>query len=82
MNKVVRIILAVLALIGVSMAIGKVFVWGDSVVNYGSYVPWGLWVSFYVFLVGAAAGSAWLGFWLGFKNDAAKTRERCSLVVL
>ena len=31
--------------------------------NYGSYVPWGLWVAMYVFSVGASAG-AFLVFFL------------------
>lgn len=70
MNKAVRLVLALLALIGIGAAIGKAFIWGDAVVNYGSYVPWGLWVSLYAFLVGTAAGAAWFGFYMGYKNNS------------
>lgn len=70
MNKAIRLVLALLALIGIGAAIGKAFIWGDAVVNYGSYVPWGLWVSLYAFLVGVAAGAAWFGFYMGSKNNS------------
>lgn len=72
MNKFAQAILALLALSGIGTAMGKVFVWGDSVVNYGSYVPWGLWVSLYGFLVGLAAGATWFAFWLGYKNNSLR----------
>lgn len=72
MNKLSRWVLGLLALIGIGSAIGKAFIWGDSVVNYGSYVPWGLWVSLYIFLVAAAAGATWFGFLLGYKNNSVR----------
>jgi molybdopterin-containing oxidoreductase family membrane subunit len=72
MNKLSQLVLGLLALIGIGSAVGKVFIWGDSVVNYGSYVPWGLWVSLYIFLVVAAAGATWFGFLLGYKNNSVR----------
>ena len=72
MNKLSQLVLGLLALIGIGSAIGKAFIWGDSVVNYGSYVPWGLWVSLYIFLVAAAAGATWFGFLIGYKNNSVR----------
>ena len=72
MNKLSQWILGLLALIGIGSAIGKAFIWGDSVVNYGSYVPWGLWVSLYVFLVAAAAGATWFSFLMGVKDNSVR----------
>ena len=72
MNKLSQLVLGLLALIGIGSAVGKAFIWGDSVVNYGSYVPWGLWVSLYIFFVAAAAGATWFGFLLGFKNNSVR----------
>ncbi|GAB6156354.1 polysulfide reductase NrfD [Desulfosporosinus burensis] len=72
MNKLSQWVLGLLALIGIGSAVGKAFIWGDSVVNYGSYVPWGLWVSLYIFLVAAAAGATWFGFYLGYKNNSVR----------
>jgi molybdopterin-containing oxidoreductase family membrane subunit len=34
---------------------------GKEIANYGGYVPWGLWVAVYLFFVGMAAGSFFLG---------------------
>lgn len=67
MSKAAQWILALLSAMGIVLAVGKAFVWGDSVVNYGSYVPWGLWVSLYIFLVGAAAGATWFSLYLGLQ---------------
>jgi len=53
-----RIVLLLISLAGFGLAAGKLFVWGDSSVGYGSYVPWGLWVGAYGYLVALAAGSA------------------------
>src|SRR3990172_532332 len=30
---------------------------GQTLADYGSYVPWGMWVSFYVYLIGLSAGA-------------------------
>ena len=30
---------------------------GHSNLNYGSYVPWGLWVAGYIYLIGISAGA-------------------------
>ena len=49
--------LALLALvIGIYGFYGRLFL-GEREVNYGSYVPWGLWVAMYLFFAGIAAGS-------------------------
>lgn len=56
-----RYILLALFAVGAAAALGKVFIWGEAVTNYGAYVPWGLWVGLYILLVGAAAGAAWIG---------------------
>lgn len=50
------------ALTIVCLAIGAVglvwrFVGGHAAANYGSYVPWGLWIAAYVAFVGASAGA-------------------------
>jgi molybdopterin-containing oxidoreductase family membrane subunit len=49
-------------LTGICTALGLVglvwrFVAGHGAANYGSYVPWGLWIAAYVALVGASAGA-------------------------
>ncbi|MHB8088323.1 MAG: NrfD/PsrC family molybdoenzyme membrane anchor subunit, partial [Anaerolineaceae bacterium] len=46
------------------------FTVGERGANYGSYVPWGLWVSMYLFFAGIAAGGymiASLEFLFGIK---------------
>lgn len=47
-----------LAAVGVGgWAIVQRFVAGKELANYNSYVPWGLWVSLYIYLVGLSAGA-------------------------
>lgn len=49
-----------IAIVGfVAGLIGLVDYWqfGHGHTNYGSYVPWGLWVAMYLFLVGVASGA-------------------------
>ncbi len=53
-------------LTGICTALGLVglvwrFVGGHAAANYGSYVPWGLWIAAYVALVGASAGAFAVG---------------------
>ena len=74
MNKMGNIILLILFAIGGVLALGKVFVWGESVTNYGSYTAWGLWVSVYIFLVGLSAGAAWTGICAGYRNGGEPNR--------
>lgn len=55
-----QLILWILALIG--LAVGSYGLWdrfanGHVNAAYGSYVPWGLWVAMYVYLVGLSAGA-------------------------
>lgn len=68
MSKKSNIILLILFAIGGVLALGKVFVWGESVTNYGSYTTWGLWVGLYIFLVGLSAGAAWTGICSAYRN--------------
>ncbi len=42
-------ILSVIGLILGSWGMGSRLIFGHASVNYGSYVPWGLWVVFYLF---------------------------------
>lgn len=74
MGKYGKGILAVLFGVGIIAALGKVFFWGESVTNYGSYAPWGLWVALYIFLVGAAAGAAWTGIYAAHQNGGQPNR--------
>jgi len=46
-------ILAVLGLVGVWQRLS----YGHLFANYGSYVPWGLWVAAYIYFVGLSAGA-------------------------
>ncbi|MCH7903553.1 MAG: polysulfide reductase NrfD [Armatimonadetes bacterium] len=51
-----KIMWLVLFIIG-SIAVVQRFTQGHLLTNYGSYVPWGLWVSAYMWLVGLSAGA-------------------------
>ena len=74
MNKMTKVLLMVLFIAGAAAALGKVFFWGESVTNYGAYTPWGLWVGLYIFLVGTAAGSAWMGLYSAYHNGGNPNR--------
>lgn len=74
MNNAMKGILPTLFVAGAVAALGKVFIWGESVTNYGAYTPWGLWVGLYILLVGAAAGSAWTGLYAAYKNGGVPNR--------
>ncbi len=49
--------LGIIGLIIGSWGMGSRLLFGHASVNYGSYVPWGLWVVFYLFFVGLTAGA-------------------------
>ncbi len=49
------VLLAVLILLGLYGAYQRIVV-GKEVANYGSLVPWGLWIALYTYLAGLAAG--------------------------
>ncbi|EAX46478.1 Polysulphide reductase, NrfD [Thermosinus carboxydivorans Nor1] len=68
MKKQLNVALLVLFAVGIVAALGKVFVWGESVTNYGAYTPWGLWVGLYALLVGAAAGAVWTGVYCAIRQ--------------
>lgn len=50
------IIVAILGIVG-SVGIIQRLGWGHAFTNYGSYVPWGLWVSAYIYFIGLSAGA-------------------------
>lgn len=82
MNRTIKGLILVLFVGGVVAALGKVFMWGESVTNYGAYTPWGLWVGLYIFLVGTAAGSAWMGLYSACQNGGNPNRlTSVSLIV-
>lgn len=71
------------ALTGICLALGLVglvwrFIGGPSAANYGSYVPWGLWIAAYVALVGASAGA----FALSALIFTQRRREQYPLAIL
>lgn len=60
MNKKKFKVLMVAGLSGLvvgSWGMGNRLLFGHASVHYGSYVPWGLWVVFYLFFVGLTAGA-------------------------
>lgn len=65
---------AIVLLIAGILALLKVFYWGEEVTHYGAWVPWGLWVSLYIFLVGTAAGAAWTGAYSYLTNSDKSLR--------
>ncbi|MBI2246502.1 MAG: polysulfide reductase NrfD [Armatimonadetes bacterium] len=72
---------------GVLAALGLVGVWqrlsqGHLLANYGSYVPWGLWVAAYIYFVGLSAGAFLLSSLVYvFKVKVLEPMGRLSLVV-
>ena len=74
MGKTAKIVLFVLFVAGAVAALGKVFIWGESVTNYGSYTPWGLWVGLYVLMVAAAGGAAWTGIYVACSQGGEPKR--------
>lgn len=77
------VIRAVWALTGICTALGLVgvvwrFVGGHAAANYGSYVPWGLWIAAYVALVGASAGA----FAIGALIFTQRHREHYPIAIL
>ncbi len=77
-----KIVLALLALGGAALALGKIIIWGDSSVGYGSYVPWGLWVAAYGFLITLSAGSALVAnMYYAFGRESYKASARPALLL-
>lgn len=68
------------------LAIGLWGVWmrlatGHVLADYGSYVPWGLWVAAYIYFAGLSAGAFLVaGLRYAFKIEALKPVGRLSLV--
>lgn len=64
MLKVSKILIPVLA---VATAVGTIGVWdrlayGKAHLAFGSYIPWGLWVGLYIYLVGVSGGAFLVAF--------------------
>jgi len=79
---IMKIVLALLALGGAALAIGKILIWGDNAVGYGSYVPWGLWVAAYGFLITLSAGSAFVAnMYYAFGREGNKRSARPALLL-
>lgn len=60
MNTIAKIALGIvwLALVLAGLpGVWRLFTEGRDLANYGSYVPWGLWVSAYIYFVGLSAGA-------------------------
>lgn len=60
MQKTLERILWVLGILGLAAGAYGLFLRftdGHQIADYGSYVPWGLWIAAYIFLIGASAGS-------------------------
>lgn len=70
--------LAILGIIGVWQR----FTYGHRLTNYGSYVPWGLWVAAYIYFVGLSAGAFLLSsLTYVFKVKALEPIGRLALVI-
>jgi molybdopterin-containing oxidoreductase family membrane subunit len=54
--KIIWLVLLIVGLFGVVQR----FTQGHALADYGSYVPWGLWVSAYIWLIGLSAGAFFL----------------------
>lgn len=77
-----KILFTLLAIGGAALAAAKMMIWGDSVVGYGSYVPWGLWVAVYGFMVTLSAGSALAAnLYYGFGQQRYKEAARPALLI-
>lgn len=56
MRRFFRILWAAAFIIGTTAVLERLFV-GKKLVNLGSYVTWGLWVSLYIYLIGLSSGA-------------------------
>jgi molybdopterin-containing oxidoreductase family membrane subunit len=54
--KIIWLVLLIVGLFGVVQR----FTQGHALADYGSYVPWGLWVSAYIWLIGLSARAFFL----------------------
>ncbi|BCL61409.1 polysulfide reductase [Desulfomarina profundi] len=60
MKRFIKSIVWLLAVIGFGVGIYGMylrFTTGHRLADYGSYIPWGLWVAFYIYFIGLSAGS-------------------------
>lgn len=70
-----------LAIWGIIGVINR-FQHGHTMANYGSYIPWGLWVAGYVYFIGLSAGAFLLSSLINvFKIEKLRSIGRVSLIV-
>src|SRR3989338_5005467 len=56
MRRVYKILWTIAFVLGAVAVLERLFI-GKRLVNLGSYVTWGLWVSLYIYLIGLSSGS-------------------------
>ena len=60
MKKSIKLLVWLIAVIGFGVGLYGMFLrftTGHRLADYGSYIPWGLWVAFYIYFIGLSAGS-------------------------
>ncbi len=60
MKSTIKGLVWIIAVIGFGVGLYGMFLrftTGDRLTDYGSYIPWGLWVAFYIYFIGLSAGS-------------------------
>lgn len=60
MKKSIKLLVWLIAVIGFGVGLYGMyfrFTEGHRMADYGSYIPWGLWVAFYIYFIGLSAGS-------------------------
>ncbi|HFQ89580.1 MAG TPA: hypothetical protein ENK27_05830 [Desulfobulbus sp.] len=60
MKKFVKLLVWFIAVVGFGVGLYGMyhrFTEGHRMADYGSYIPWGLWVAFYIYFIGLSAGS-------------------------
>ncbi len=60
MKKFIKVIVWLIGVIGFGVGLYGLylrFTTGHRMTDYGSYIPWGLWVAFYIYFIGLSAGS-------------------------
>lgn len=60
MKRTIKVLVWLLAVVGFGAGLYGMFLrftTGHRLADYGSYIPWGLWVAFYIYFIGLSAGS-------------------------
>ncbi len=72
------LILLIIGIIGIYQRL----MYGHTLANYGSYVPWGLWVAAYIFFSGLSAGSFLISaLFYGFGLEVLRPVARPALII-